>query len=142
MNKYDKKMIETAEIWSELSSCKKRKVGAVIARDNRPVSVGYNGTLPKSLSNNDILINNDCEDENGKTKDHVAHAEFNALMFMSRENISPVGCTLYVTTKPCPVCADLIVNMGIKKVVYKEDDKSKDGLEYLDLVGIETIGYK
>jgi len=141
MNKYDKKMIETATIWGEMSSCKKRKVGAVVSRDNRPVSVGYNGTLPKSLSNNKDLTNNECENKEGHTKQHVAHAEFNALMFMSRENISPVGCTLYVTTKPCPVCADLIVNMGIKKVIYKNDDKSTAGIDYLEKVGIELIKY-
>jgi len=138
MNKYDNAMMETAHVFSNLSTCKKRKVGAVVAKNNRPVSVGYNGTIPSSLSNSEYLTNNDCEDENGKTKEHVTHAEFNALTFMVRENISPVGCKLYITTKPCVECANLIIHSGVKEVFYEESDKSNSGIELLEKSGIST----
>jgi len=142
MTKYDKQMITDAESWGEnLSTCKKRKVGAVIGKGVHPISHGYNGTLPSTLVKNEKYTDNNCEDADGKTKVHVSHAEFNALMHMFRKGESAVGCTLYVTTKPCRVCADLIIHSGIKKVFYKDDDRTNEGVDYLNDVGIEMIPY-
>ena len=139
MNKYEQTMFDTAMLWAGLSSCNKRKVGAIIAKDNRIISVGYNGTIPSDLTTNTKFTNNECEDENGSTKEHVSHAEFNAIMFLVREGISLKGTSLFMTTKPCVTCANLVIHSGIKKVFYRNDDKSGEGVTLLSEVGIELI---
>lgn len=133
MGKYDKPMMETARIWANMSYCKKRKVGAILAKENRPILSGYNGTISK--------MPNDCEDEiDGvlKTSEFTLHAEQNIISHAAKNGISTNGCTLYVTTSPCKTCAKLIAQSGIKKVFYDEIYKDKDGIEYLIKVGVEV----
>jgi dCMP deaminase len=141
MTKYDKKMIETALSWAEMSSCKKKQVGSIISRNDRIISVGYNGSIPKDLSSSPELTSNECEDADGNTKEHILHAEYNAIMFLVREQVSLDNSTIYLTTKPCLKCAELILNTGITKVFYKKNNKSEDGLDYLKQTKIEVIGY-
>jgi len=141
MTKYDKKMIETAVLWSDMSSCKKKKVGAVISRNDRPISTGYNGSVPKVLSDSPELISNDCEDKDGKTKPHILHAEYNAIMFLVREKVSLANTKIYLTTKPCLKCAELILNSGITVVFYKKDNKSTEGLDYLSKTKVKLVEY-
>jgi len=141
MTKYDTKMIETATSWAEMSSCKKKQVGSVISRNDRIISVGYNGSIPKNLSSSKELTDNNCEDKDGNTKSHILHAEYNAIMFLVREQVSLANTTIYLTTKPCMKCAELILNTGITKVFYKNNNKANDGLDYLKQTKVEVIAY-
>ena len=122
-------LMEIATAVSKMSKCNKAKVGAIIVdQDNRIISTGYNGTP--------IGTCNTCEDENGKTKPEVIHAECNALTFANR---SVKGCTLYVTLSPCASCAPLILQHGISKVIYKEQYRCTKGIEYLQKYGVEVV---
>lgn len=122
--KYDKQLMATAFVWAEASHCKKKKVGAVISKDNRIISVGYNGTPIGDI--------NICEDINNKTIPTVIHAEANALMFAARNGISTNGCSLFITTSPCIECAKLIIQSGIKEIVFSELYKNNDGIDLLE----------
>ena len=106
----DKRYIRMASIWSENSYCQRRKVGALIVKDKMIISDGYNGT-PSGFENI-------CEDENNVTKPYVLHAEANAITKIARSNNSSDGATMYVTASPCIECAKLIIQAGIKRVVY------------------------
>ena len=143
MNKYDKVMMDTAKLWSKLSTCKKRQVGAVIAKDNRIISIGYNGTIAGS--------DNDCEtmceicDGTGCmrcnhhgyiTNTSTIHAEENAILFATRNGISTDNTTIYITTSPCIHCAKLIINAGIKKVYFKESYKDLQPMFFLEEHGV------
>ena len=108
----DKRYMQMAIIWAENSYCKRRKVGALIVKDKMIISDGYNGT-PAGFENI-------CEDENGLTKPYVLHAEANAITKIARSNNSSEGATLYVTASPCIECAKLIIQAGIKRVVYAD----------------------
>ena len=186
MKKYDAIMLKTARLWAGQSKCRKRKVGAVIAKDGRIISVGYNG-LPSGYK---VLVSSSscdkteaiekyediCEDVYGvcpecsttsilkyddieyvcercktlfsepkiiyKTKhENVIHAEANAILFAAKNGIPTQDCTLYVTTAPCSECAKMIIQSGIKRVVYLDEYDSSsrnDGLELLKAVKIET----
>ena len=127
----DKRYIRMASIWAENSYCQRRKVGALIVKDKMIISDGYNGT-PSGFENI-------CEDETGKTKPYVLHAEANAITKVAKSNNSSEGSTLYVTSSPCIECAKLIIQSGIRRVVYCDDYHSNDGLNLLQRVGIETV---
>ena len=127
----DKRYIRMASIWAENSYCTRRQVGALIVKNQRIISDGYNGT-PSGFENI-------CEDENNVTKSYVLHAEANAITKIARSNNSSDGATLYVTASPCIECAKLIIQSGIKRVVYSEKYRLEDGLELLQRAGIEVL---
>ena len=127
----DKRYIRMAAIWAENSYCNRRKVGALIVKDKMIISDGYNGT-PAGFENV-------CEDENGLTKPYVLHAEANAITKIARSNNSSEGATLYVTASPCIECAKLIIQAGIKRVVYAEKYRLEDGLDLLKRANIEVV---
>ena len=119
-----------AGIWSENSYCRRRKVGALIVKDKMIISDGYNGT-PSGFENI-------CEDENGVTKPYVLHAEANAITKIARSNNNADGATLYVTDSPCIECSKLIIQAGIKRVVYSREYRLTDGVDLLKRAGIEV----
>lgn len=127
----DARYLRMANIWSENSYCKRRKVGALLVKDKMIISDGYNGT-PSGFQNI-------CEDNNGITHPYVLHAEANAISKVARSNNSSEGATLYVTTSPCMECSKLIIQAGICRVVFQELYRIHDGLDLLEKVGIECI---
>lgn len=127
----DKRYIRMAQIWAENSYCNRRKVGALIVKDKMIISDGYNGT-PAGFENI-------CEDENGLTKPYVLHAEANAITKIARSNNCSQGATMYVTTSPCIECAKLIIQAGIKRVIYSEKYRLEDGLDLLRRANIEVV---
>jgi len=132
--KFDKSYLEMARIWSQNSYCKRKQVGALIVKDRMIISDGYNGT-PSGFENV-------CEDENDHTKAYVLHAEANAITKVAKSSNSSDGATLYVTASPCMECAKLIIQAGIKRVVYGEDYRVLDGVELLRRAGIEVLKYE
>ena len=120
-----------AAIWSENSYCERRKVGALIVKDKMIISDGFNGT-PSGFPNV-------CESEDGVTLPYVLHAEANAITKVARSNNSSEGGTLYVSTSPCMECSKLIIQAGIKRVVFSELYRITDGLELLEKAGIEVV---
>jgi dCMP deaminase len=126
----DKRYLQMAEIWSKNSYCKRRQVGAIIVKGKMIISDGYNGT-PEGFENV-------CEDENNRTKPYVLHAEANAITKVAKSNNSSEGSTLYVTSSPCMECAKLIIQAGIKRVVYSDLYTQDDGIELLRKAGIEV----
>ena len=120
-----------ARIWAENSYCTRRKVGALVVKDKMIISDGYNGT-PSGFENV-------CEDENGMTKSYVLHAEANAITKLARSSNNSDGATLYVTASPCIECAKLIIQAGIKRVVYGEKYRLTDGLDLLKQAGVEIL---
>ena len=127
----DKRYMRMAFIWSENSYCKRRKVGALLVKDKMIISDGYNGT-PSGFENI-------CEDENNVTKPYVLHAEANAITKIARSSNSSDGATLYVTSSPCIECAKLIIQAGIKRVVYSDAYRLSDGVELLSRAEIELV---
>jgi dCMP deaminase len=127
----DKRYIRMAQIWAENSYCNRRKVGALIVKDKMIISDGYNGT-PAGFENV-------CEDENGLTKPYVLHAEANAITKIACSSNSSKGATMYVTTSPCIECAKLIIQAGIKRVIYSEKYRLEDGLDLLRRANIEVV---
>lgn len=127
----DKRYMRMATIWSENSYCARRKVGALIVKNKMIISDGYNGT-PAGFENI-------CEDDNGVTKPYVLHAEANAITKIARSGNSSEGATLYVTASPCIECAKLIIQAGIKRVVYAEKYRLEEGLDLLRRANIELI---
>ena len=127
----DKRYLRMAEIWAENSYCERRKVGALIVKDKMIISDGYNGT-PSGFENI-------CEDENGNTKTYVLHAEANAITKIARSNNNSKDATLYVTASPCIECAKLIIQAGIKRVVYSQPYRLNDGIELLQKANIELL---
>lgn len=127
----DKRYLRMARIWSENSYCERRKVGALIVKDKMIISDGYNGT-PSGFPNV-------CETEEGVTLPYVLHAEANAITKVARSNNSSDGSTLYVSTSPCMECSKLIIQAGIKRVVYQDLYRITDGLDLLRQAGIETV---
>ena len=125
----DIRYMRMARIWAENSYCKRRQVGALIVKDNMIISDGFNGT-PSGFENI-------CEDENGLTKPYVLHAEANAITKIARSGNNSDGATLYVTASPCIECAKLIVQAGIRRVVYAEHYHLTDGIDLLNRAGIE-----
>ena len=130
MEKFDQRYLEMAEIWAKNSYCKRRQVGALLVKDRMIISDGYNGT-PSGFENI-------CEDENGVTKPYVLHAEANAITKVAKSGNSSQNATLYVTASPCMECAKLIIQAGIKRVVYKDEYRISDGVDLLRREGIEV----
>lgn len=126
----DRRYLRMATIWSENSYCERRKVGALIVKGKMIISDGYNGT-PSGFRNQ-------CEDEEGKTFPFVLHAEANAITKVACSNNSSEGATLYVTSSPCLECSKLIIQSGIKRVVFSEMYRLSDGLELLKKAGVKT----
>lgn len=130
-NKFDRRYLEMAKIWAENSYCKRRKVGALIVKGKMIISDGYNGT-PAGFENI-------CEDDDFKTKPYVLHAEANAITKVAKSNNSSENATLYVTTSPCMECSKLIIQSGIKRVVFCDRYHNTDGLDLLYRAGIEVV---
>ena len=129
--KFDQRYLEMARIWAKNSYCTRRQVGALVVKNNMIISDGYNGT-PSGFENV-------CEDDNGVTKPYVLHAEANAITKLARSNNNSDGATIYITASPCIECAKLIIQSGIKRVVYGEKYRLMDGIELLERAGIEVI---
>ncbi|MBQ8227119.1 MAG: dCMP deaminase family protein [Bacteroidaceae bacterium] len=127
----DKRYLRMARIWAENSYCQRRQVGALIVKDKMIISDGYNGT-PAGFENV-------CEDNNGVTKPYVLHAEANAITKIARSGNNSDGATLYVTASPCIECAKLIIQSGIKRVIYGEHYRLTDGIDLLKRAGIEVL---
>ncbi len=127
----DRRYLRMAAIWAENSYCRRRKVGALLVKDKMIISDGYNGT-PAGFENV-------CEDEDGTTKPYVLHAEANAITKVARSNNSSSGSTLYITASPCLECAKLIIQAGIRRVVFGELYRLPDGIRLLERAGIEVV---
>ncbi len=127
----DVRYIKMAQIWATNSYCVRRQVGALLVKDMMIISDGFNGT-PAGFENV-------CEDEAGKTKAYVLHAEANAITKVAKSNNSSIGATLYVTSAPCIECSKLIIQSGIRRVVFLDDYHCTDGLDLLKRVGIEVV---
>jgi dCMP deaminase len=118
-----------ARIWAQNSYCKRRQVGALIVKERMIISDGFNGT-PAGFENI-------CEDENYRTKPYVLHAEANAITKVAKSNNSSEGATLYITTSPCMECAKLIIQSGIRRVVFCDAYHTQDGVDLLRKANIE-----
>lgn len=127
----DKRYLRMTRIWAENSYCQRRKVGALLVKGSMIISDGFNGT-PSGFENV-------CEDEAGVTKPYVLHAEANAITKVARSSNSSEGSTLYVTASPCMECSKLIIQAGIKRVVYNELYRLADGIDLLQRAGIECV---
>lgn len=127
----DRRYLRMSRIWAENSYCQRRQVGAIIVKDKMIISDGYNGTP--------VGFENVCEDENGLTKPYVLHAEANALTKVARSNNSSDGATMYVTASPCLECAKLIIQSGIRRVVFSELYRITDGIDLLKRAGVECV---
>lgn len=130
MDKLDKQYLRIAEVWSDNSYAKRLKVGAIIVKNKMIISDGYNGT-PSGFENI-------CEDEHGNTKPYVLHAEANAISKIAKSNNSSDGATLYTLVSPCLECSKLIIQAGIKRVVYKDDYRLPEGIELLKRANIKV----
>lgn len=130
-NKFDIAYLKMAQEWAKLSHCQRKKVGALIVKDRMIISDGYNGT-PSGFENT-------CEDENNKTKWYVLHAEANAILKISRSTQSCEGATLYLTLSPCKECSKLILQAGIKRMVYIDEYSDREGLDFLANAGVEIL---
>jgi dCMP deaminase len=127
----DSRYLRMALIWAENSYCKRRKVGALVVKDKAIISDGYNGT-PSGFENV-------CEDADNVTKPYVLHAEANAITKLARSTNSGQGATLYVTASPCIECAKLIIQAGIRRVVYGEKYRLDDGIRLLERAGVDVV---
>lgn len=130
MEKFDHSYLQMAAIWAKNSYCKRRQVGALLVKDRMIISDGYNGT-PSGFENN-------CEDENGATKPYVLHAEANAITKIAKSGNNSLDATMYVTAAPCLECAKLIIQAGIRRVVYRDEYRLTDGIDLLRRAGIEV----
>lgn len=127
----DKRYLRMALIWAENSYCQRRKVGCLLVKDKMIISDGFNGT-PAGFENV-------CEDESGVTKPYVLHAEANAITKVARSNNSSEGSTLYITASPCLECSKLIIQAGIKRVVFNDLYRLADGIKLLERAGVECV---
>ncbi len=118
-----------AKEWGELSHCQRKKVGAIIVKNNMIISDGFNGT-PSGFDNN-------CEDSDGNTNWYVLHAEANAILKVAKSTNSCKDATLYLTLSPCKECAKLIHQSGIKRLVYLKNYKDITGLQFLEKAGVK-----
>ena len=129
--KRDYLYMKMARTWAENSYCVRRQVGALMVKNQMIISDGFNGT-PSGFENI-------CEDENNVSKPYVLHAEANAITKVARSNNSSDGATIYITASPCMECSKLIIQSGIKRVVYGEKYRIMDGVELLERAGIEVV---
>lgn len=126
----DLRYLRMAAIWAENSYCQRRKVGALVIKEKMIISDGYNGT-PSGFENV-------CEDAHGVTHPYVLHAEANAITKLARSGNNSDQATLYVTASPCIECAKLIIQAGIRRVVYAEQYRLTDGIDLLRRAGVEV----
>jgi dCMP deaminase len=126
----DQRYLKMADIWAQNSYCKRRQVGALLVKDKMIISDGYNGT-PSGFEN-------ECEDEDNKTKSYVLHAEANAITKVAKSGNNSLGATLYVTSSPCLECSKLIIQAGISRVVFTENYRLEDGINLLKRANIEV----
>ena len=126
--RYDRVYLKMAETWASLSHCQRKQVGALIVKDGMIISDGYNGT-PSGFDNC-------CEDEQGNTHWYVLHAEANAILKVSKSTNSALGATLYLTLSPCKDCAKLVLQSGIKRVVFASCYKDDSGINFLKHAGV------
>jgi dCMP deaminase len=129
--RYDKAYLRMAISWAELSHCTRKKVGALIVKDDMIISDGYNGT-PSGFDNC-------CENDEGETHWYVLHAEANAILKVAKSTNNAKGATLYLTLSPCKDCSKLILQAGIIRVVYMNGYKDDSGVKFLIAAGIEVI---
>ncbi len=129
--KYDIAYLRMALEWAKLSHCKRKKVGALIVKNNMIISDGYNGT-PSGFDNS-------CENHDGKTHWYVLHAEANAILKTAGSTHNCNGSTLYLTLSPCKDCSKLILQAGIKRLVYITKYKDSSGIDFLENAGVEII---
>lgn len=129
--RYDKAYLRMAQTWAELSHCERKKVGALIVRDGRIISDGYNGT-PAGFPNC-------CENQQGETEWYVLHAEANAILKVARSTNDCSGATLFITLSPCKDCSKLVLQAGIKRVVYMTEYKDTTGVDFLKSAGVEVV---
>jgi len=127
-DRYDHAYMRMAVEWAKLSHCTRKKVGALIVKEGMIISDGYNGT-PSGFPN-------DCEDADGATHWYVLHAEANAIMKVARSTNNARGAALYLTHSPCKECSKLILQAGIKRLVYLDAYKDPAGLELLENGGL------
>ncbi len=127
----DARYLRMAQIWAENSYCRRRQVGALLVKDKMIISDGYNGTP--------VGFENICEEDDDHTKPYVLHAEANAITKVAQSNNSSAGATLYVTTSPCIECSKLIIQSGIRRVVFGEYYRITDGVDLLKRAGIECV---
>ena len=171
MRNFDSAYLKIAEIWAQNSFARRAKVGAIIVKDNRIISDGFNGTpvgfdntceeyrcslmhdnsvecpispeitIADKLKSNTHLhyVCGGCSCSEMVTKKEVLHAEANAITKLCQSAQSSEGATIYVTMSPCFECAKLIIQAGIKRVVYKEQYRETAGLELLKAAGIEVV---
>lgn len=132
--RYDRAYLKMAQEWGKLSHCTRKQVGAILVKDGMIISDGYNGT-PSGFPNK-------CEDENGETLWYVLHAEANAIMKVARSTNNAQGSTLYITLSPCKDCCKLILQAGIKRMVYMNAYKDATGVNFLKEAGLEVVQIK
>lgn len=130
-NKYDKAYLRLAESWAKLSQCNRKQVGAIIVKDEIIISDGFNGT-PAGFDNC-------CENDEGLTHWYVLHAEANAILKVAKSTNNCKGATLYLTHSPCRDCSKLVLQSGIKRVVYREAYKDPSGIDFLGNAGVEMV---
>jgi len=154
VTKHDKVMMKTAYVWAEESYCKRRQVGAVLAKDGRILANGYNGTISGTANNceeectvckgsgrsylDDEEYCLSCNGEGTVTNDFTVHAEQNVIMFCAKHGINTNDATMYITTSPCKQCAKMIASVGIERVVYAEEYKDTAGIDFLRDLGIRV----
>lgn len=129
--RYDRAYLRMAMEWANLSRCNRKQVGALLVKDGMIISDGYNGT-PSGFENN-------CEDEKGDTHWYVLHAEANAIMKVAKSNNSARHSTLYITLSPCRECSKLILQAGIRRLVYMIGYKDDSGVNFLKEAGVEIV---
>jgi dCMP deaminase len=129
--RYDKAYLRMAKTWSELSHCERKQVGAIIVKDGMIISDGFNGT-PSGFDNC-------CESDEGDTLWYVLHAEANAILKVAKSTHNSQGATLYLTLSPCKECSKLVVQSGIKRVVFIESYKDTSGIDFLREAGVEVV---
>lgn len=129
--RYDRAYLRMAGEWAMLSHCQRKQVGALIVKDGTIISDGYNGT-PTGFPNN-------CEDENYETFWYVLHAEANAITKVAKTSQSAKNATLYITLSPCKECSKLILQTGIRRVVYSRGYRDTSGVDFLKESGIEVV---
>ncbi len=129
--RYDRAYLRMATEWAKLSYCERRQVGAIIVKNNIIIADGFNGT-PSGFENC-------CEDSSGKTHWYVLHAEANAILKLAKSNNRGQNSTLYITLSPCKDCSKLILQAGIKRVVYIKGYKDTEGIDFLSKAGIEIV---
>jgi len=137
--KFKKAYMQIAEVFAELSHARRLHVGAIVVKDDRIISIGYNG-MPAGWENN-------CEDEVKeeldekfvtvlKTKPEVLHAESNAIAKLAKSTESGAGATMFITHSPCLDCAKLIYQSGINNVYYKQNYRNEEGIKFLEKSGV------